>query len=130
MGRITCPVTFDKICGIYYLKNLTNGKMYIGQSQDIWKRIQEHFHHHQRPLVDKDLYENKGQFEIGILCRCKPEELDYYERYYINEYDTLNAGYNQTFGGKGSIGITNPTSKLSEEEVYQIREDFSSTYVL
>ena len=28
----------DKICGIYYIKNLINGKYYIGQSQDIYKR--------------------------------------------------------------------------------------------
>lgn len=124
-GKITIPVTYDKICGIYRITNNITGKSYIGQSQDIWKRMYQHFYH-RKSLIDQDMYKYKGYFSIDILCRCKSEELDYYEQYYIKLYSSLNDGYNQTFGGKGSIGITNPTNKLTEEEVYQIREDYNN----
>ena len=32
----------EKICGIYKITNLVNGKVYIGQSVDIYKRWTEH----------------------------------------------------------------------------------------
>ena len=32
----------EKICGIYKITNLINGKVYIGQSQDIYERWAEH----------------------------------------------------------------------------------------
>ena len=32
----------EKICGIYKITNLVNGKVYIGQSQDIYSRWKEH----------------------------------------------------------------------------------------
>ena len=32
----------EKICGIYKITNLINGKMYIGQAQDIYKRWYAH----------------------------------------------------------------------------------------
>ena len=32
----------EKICGIYKIENLVNGKVYIGQSVDIYKRWIEH----------------------------------------------------------------------------------------
>ena len=35
------------------------------------------------------------------------------EIYYINKYDTYNNGYNQTLGGKGTVGM--PCSEKSKE---------------
>lgn len=107
------------------MKNNINGKIYIGQSQDIWERVRQHYYH-RISLIDQDLYKFKNCFSIGVLQECKPEELDYYEQYYIEKYDTRNTGYNQTYGGKGSIGDSNPTNKLTPEEVYQIREDYKN----
>ena len=32
----------EKICGIYKIENLVNGKVYIGKSLDIYKRWNDH----------------------------------------------------------------------------------------
>ena len=102
--------------------------MYVGQSHDIEQRLMEHLYHNSSP-IDRAIHEyGIENFEIIIEKKNIPdEELDYWEQYYINHYNSNQPfyGYNQTYGGKGSIGSTNPTAQLSEEDVYFIRECYS-----
>lgn len=93
----------EKICGIYKITNNINGKMYIGQSVDIYHRwIKE-----KAPNVPKyalqrafDKY-GRENFTFEIIERVKLEELNEREIYWITYYDTYNNGYNETLGGDG-----------------------------
>jgi predicted GIY-YIG superfamily endonuclease len=56
------------VCGIYKI-DFPNGKSYIGQSVNIYKRIQEHNQKH-RQLVDKaiDKYGKIKDFVLLEMC--------------------------------------------------------------
>jgi group I intron endonuclease len=91
-----------KICGIYKIKNIINGKCYIGQSIDIHNRIRKHIielknnkHMNQYLQYSWNKY-GKSNFLFEIIETCLPEELFFKEGYWINELKTLNKnfGYN------------------------------------
>ena len=122
--------------GIYKVENLINKQIYIGQSLDIESRIKEH---KLRPFRgdkttnkewDKKLYkaireDGLSNFSFTILEECSIEELDLREQYYIELYKCYLEGYNLTRGGGSgsrSEGEDHPNHKLTEEEVYYIRE--------
>jgi len=96
---------------IYEIKNRKNGKSYIGQhSSDelgkYWgsgKLIKR--------AINKHGLEN---FDRYILERCSTrEELNERERYWIEEKDSINTGYNLSKGGTG--GDTSRFIEYSEE---------------
>lgn len=94
----------SKQCGIYCWQNKINNKKYIGQSIDLNNR--------KRSFGGRDVYSGKRlqaeiekygkeNFQYSILTHCKPEELDYYEKFYISRLRTTDKeyGYNCTSGG-------------------------------
>ena len=98
----------DTICGIYMIKNIINGKMYIGKSFDIKKRWANH-----RYELNKGAHVNNHlqsawnkygecSFEFIIIEECSEEELNNKEIYWIKTLDTYHNGYNQTEGGEGT----------------------------
>lgn len=108
-----------KCCGIYGLKNKTNGKWYVGQSiNSIESRWAEYRVLHCTGQVKlykalrKHGYEN---FEKIILEECPAEQsiLDSREDYWIRFYDSVENGYNCRYGGANG--------KLSEETKQKIR---------
>lgn len=96
----------EHITGIYALRNKVNGRMYIGQSCDIYRRFGEHKKKgHEINKRLKEDYEKFGKetFELVILEECSFEELDEKEKQYINKLDpyyNLCRGEN-TCGRKG-----------------------------
>ena len=112
--------------GIYAIRNSINGKMYIGQSRDIFKRWQQHIYHRYGENIsniDNDINVfGLCNFEFIILELCKQEELDMKEDYYIRYYGTCINGYNQVYGGQNNIGESNSNAKLTAQDVYDIRE--------
>jgi len=112
--------------GIYKITNIITGRSYIGQSKDIEKRFSEHIYHSTSKIdVNINLY-GKDNFIFEVLEECPVEKLDDLEDYYIQKYDTINRGYNEIRGGHHNIGESNPNSKLSESDVYNIREDYNN----
>lgn len=112
--------------GIYKITNIITGKSYIGQSKDIRKRLMEHLRHNES-VIDKEIQEyGYSCFETELLEECKVEELDEKEDYYIQKYDTINNGYNCVRGGQHNIGESNGRVKLSENDVYNIREAYNN----
>lgn len=115
--------------GIYKL-NYPNGKIYIGQSNDIKRRMYEHNNinrlqnHYNAPC---DLAIQKyGRFEeVEILEIVEDNtQLNEKEQYWIQFYNSNNKeiGYNLTPGGKVLSGENHPKSKLSNDEILDIRK--------
>ena len=84
---------------VYAHINKINGKIYIGQSVNIDRRIREHFCRHDGTPFHLALEKyGKENFIIEILEECEPEELNEKEKYYIDLYDSYNYGYNSSRG--------------------------------
>lgn len=119
MERVTVS---EIISGIYYIKNELTNKYYVGQSNNIYKRINEHYrnflrHEESRHLqYSWDLYGNDF-FTWDILEICSVDILNEKEIEYIALLDSYNNGYNLTIGGDGAVGI-----KFTEEQKKRISE--------
>lgn len=125
--------------GIYLITNKVNGKVYIGQSVDIDRRIKEHYRSSQPEVYalrnERDyktpihLAMNKygiHNFSIKVLEECNKEDLDDKEIYWINVYKSNNKcfGYNLTNGGQKSFalqGENHSQAKLTKTEVNEIK---------
>lgn len=95
--------------GIYKITNKINGKIYIGQSCNIEKRLQDHKYHAtctSKPAhyIDRAI-KKRGvdNFDYEVIEECKIEELNDREIYWIKYFDSSNSekGYNLSLGGKG-----------------------------
>lgn len=83
------------ICGIYLIENKLNGRKYIGQSVNCWRRINEHCNR-DKTLIDRSISTlGVENFEFSILKRCRKKKLTFWEEYYIYKYSTYETGYNE-----------------------------------
>ena len=111
---------------IYMYTNKINGKRYIGLTKDFYRRHKEHIRYNTQ-LIDKaiDKYGIEN-FDVVILKEnLTSEEMNYWECYYINFYNTLandGQGYNLADGGYG-----NPYEGKTEEEIKEIGRKISET---
>lgn len=111
----------EKISGIYKITSKHNGKVYIGQSNDIYRRWKSHWK--QVAKGDKDYIHNamrkygKENFEYEIIERCNQDVINEREIYWIEYFDSYKNGYNLTTGGEGVKG-----KKYSLEEKENMRE--------
>ena len=92
--------------GVYKITNSANGKVYIGQSIDVDRRIMRHKKdlENGRSIckeLQHDYDENQGGISFSVLCECSVDELDDKEKGYIEEYDSTNPlkGYNKRVWG-------------------------------
>lgn len=92
--------------GIYKITNRHNGKVYIGQSNDIERRKEQHFgalnkgkHENRTMQLDYNMYSSDFAFEV--LEECYLSRLNERERYWINYFNSTDKryGYNNTKGG-------------------------------
>ena len=81
----------ENVSGIYQIKNLVNGKMYLGQSVDIrtrwWQhksqlRLNKHINTYLQNSWNKYGEDN---FEFSVIEFCEIDKLDEREIYWINE---------------------------------------------
>lgn len=101
--------------GIYKITNKINGKMYVGQSHNIFERWYRYEQCHRLKRYDYAIYrafEKYGfeNFEFSIIEETTPELLDEREKYWIQQLhtyvkDPLCNGYNMTIGGEGNTSI-------------------------
>lgn len=103
---------------VYKAVNKTNGKVYIGQTiYDIEYRQKTHTTGQWRTKFKHalDKYGVDG-FEWSVLCECSSlQEMNGMEKKFIEEYDSINTGYNLMSGGKQGGNHTETTKqKISE----------------
>lgn len=125
--------------GIYYFRNQTNNKYYIGQAVNLRVRFKSHIGNYKNNRYDNPLYRafNKyglDNFDYDLLEIIEDELdnvtlkelLDKLEKEYINKYDSYNNGYNQTLGGDfGILGykFTEEQLKAHKERGRKVAED-------
>ncbi len=112
--------------GIYKITNKINGKVYIGQSNNIERRKREHFDWNKTSkqyidIIIRDLGQENFSFEV--LEECLLEELTQKEKQYIQQYNSFYDGYNKTKGGQNEY-CGNP--KVTKEDVINIRTAYGN----
>lgn len=118
----------ERICGIYCIENLINGKKYIGQSNNIYKRWKSHIKELNNNCHCNNYFQKawnkygEDNFYFNVLENCKENELNEKEIYYISKYSTYKSGYNLTLGGGGRRGY-HLTDK-QKEAIKNGRHDF------
>ena len=90
--------------GIYKITNKLNGKVYIGQSVDIETRWKQHIYSTQNSAIHLAICKyGKDNFNFEVVEQTSIEELNEREKYWINYYNSVNNGYNCTYGGEGVL---------------------------
>ena len=95
---------------IYFIKNTTNGKGYVGQTtRTLEIRWKEHLKNtlalkDRLPLYKALAHYGKEAFTIELLEECPDELLNEREIFWIKEKETFGEkGYNCTTGGQGNV---------------------------
>lgn len=102
--------------GIYRIRNIVNGKMYIGfTNMNFGDRRDCHFaclrnnYHFNHDLQNDFNKYGESDFVFEVVEEIESDDiLKYQEKeiYYISLYDTVNTGYNYTAGGNNHIRPT------------------------
>lgn len=115
--------------GIYKITKISNGKSYIGQSNNIERRFKEHQQKGSLSRIPLDIAIQKYgiyAFTYEVLEECPLDKLNERESYWIKYYDTINNGYNCSIGGnQQSVGENNGRSKLTENDIKIIRQAYA-----
>ena len=107
-----------KICGIYKITS-PSGKIYIGQSVDIKKRFSYYKGVHcrfQKRLLNSIKKHGWGKHKFEIIKECLPEQLNEFEKYYVDLFQTFNSknGLNILDGGGRKIFSNETKKKISD----------------
>lgn len=109
------------LAGIYKLENLINGKIYIGQSIDLVKRIRAYKNCQcigQTKIYNAIKRYGWENFQVEYLYSRDIEEvtidtLNHLEAFYIEAYQSIRKGYNLMTGGNNSRHTEESKLKLS-----------------
>jgi len=132
----------NRIIGIYKIINLINGKIYIGSSININRRLVRHKSELKNNVHDNEHLQNsynfygKKNFKFEVFEECFKENLILKEQYWIDFYQCYdeNKGYNIRKKADNNLGVkwskeriekfsgeNSPVSKLTWIKVNQIR---------
>lgn len=116
--------------GIYKITNVKNNKIYVGQSNDIYRRFYEHQTKGESSRIPVDVAiqkYGKDSFIYEVLEECDITELNQKETFWIRKLNAIKDGYNCSEGGEQqSIGENNGRSKLTEQDIIEIRKAYNN----
>lgn len=106
-------------CCIYFIKNITNNKIYIGQTIDFHYRIRKHKEklrkgNHSNEYLQRAWNKyGENSFDFGIFEECVEDRLDVLENLYIDKFNSMNRnfGYNLESGGLSGKRASNETKE-------------------
>lgn len=115
--------------GVYKI-TFPNNKIYIGISNNIYRRMLEHNSDFRNNLPIENAIQKYGKItEFVILEEINPDNRDLMrkrEKYWISTFNSNKKefGYNISEGGDGAdIGSNNSQAKLTEEQYQQVYKD-------
>lgn len=111
--------------GIYSITNLTNNKIYIGQTVNYKRRISDHKsalrnnRHPNQHLQNAWNKDKENNFTFSLLEECSIETLDEKEQYYIKKYNSIDPdkGYNKESGGSLNKCMSEESRKKLSEAI-------------
>lgn len=120
--------------GIYKIENKVNGKIYIGQSQDIERRFKQHINNafnlkysgYGTKFYNSIRKYGAENFELSIIEEVDKELLNEREKFYISKFDSWKNGLNTGPGGEvvsTGYGENHGEAKLNNEKVLAIKEE-------
>jgi group I intron endonuclease len=113
-------VEYDLGSGVYQIRNLVNGHIYIGHATSFYYRWHEHLselrnnHHYNDYLQNAWNKYGEENFVFEILTHCSTEIMVWYEQAFM---DLMNPEYNICKIAESTVGF-----KHSEETKQQMRE--------
>lgn len=120
--------------GIYLIRNLINGKVYIGKAKCIYKRIKQHVtslnkkvrSHENDHLINSWYKYGRNSFEYVVLEYLPLNENLISEReiFYINKYKSLNPkkGYNKRYDSSTGLIVSEETRlKLKNSQIERFK---------
>ena len=114
--------------GIYILTFSGTDKVYVGKSVNLDCRFYSHMYTFRNNIASKKLqsaYDIFGEPKFDILECAEVEQLNYLEKYYISEFDSVDNGFNTSYGGESgncSNGEDNGRSLHTNEEYINMLE--------
>lgn len=116
---------------VYKIENNINHKIYIGQTNNLERRIKEHRHdkrmnHPIYNAIHKYGWENFSVETLYFGEDYNTKEKEYIKLYRSNEKEF---GYNIQNGEQDSSGENNPQSKLTQQQVDLLMKDLKETNV-
>lgn len=132
----------NKISGIYLIIHKTSGKVYVGQSVDIYRRWKQHKAYLRNNTHENHILQNtwnkygENDFEFMIIHECSQniDELNALEIEYIEKYQALdrNKGFNIAKGGCNNgntlAGFTEEEYKLHCNKMKQVKKEYYKTH--
>jgi group I intron endonuclease len=118
----------SKISGIYIWLNKINNKLYIGRTNNVYKRVYDekngfanNKHGNLKKLYNAVKKYGINNFEVYLVLRKEKEKLPEIEHLLIDYYNSIKNGYNCCYGGIGTAGHV-----VSEEQINRQKERMSN----
>jgi group I intron endonuclease len=109
-------------CGVYILRNLANGLIYVGASQRIRQRRRVHARtakHHKNSRLQKDFRQyGLSNFVLEVIEWVAPAQLQEREQFWMNKLDSSNLakGYNYGSAKSSQVGSGSRITRVQREQ--------------